>query len=311
MKRALLLVAISAVSASAQVKITQETGRLAVAIDGKPYTEFFLSPDGNKPYVYPLRTAGGTLVTRHFPMEQFPGETHDHPHHRGMFFAHGDVNGVNLWATEKATKTPQDGSMVLRKVLEAKGGPKTGTIKAVFDALDPQGKPMMTETRTITFHAGPDPRIIDYEINVKALRAIKFGDTKEGTFGIRLATALSEDRTGKMVNAQGASTEKNVWGKRSEWVDYSGTVDGKTVGVAILDHPANPRHPTYWHARAYGLFAANPFGLHDFYNDKSKDGSLNVPAGQTITFRYRVVIHEGGLEAAHIPAIYQQYSSGR
>lgn len=311
LKKLALLIALSALPVCAQVKFTQKSDRITVDIDGKPFTDYFLAPGGNKPYLYPLRTASGVVVTRHFPMEQYAGETNDHPHHRGMFFAHGDINGVNFWATEPATKTPHDGSMVLRKVLEAKGGPKSGTVKAVFDGLDPQGKPMMTETRTITFHSGPQLRIIDFEVQVKALRTLKFGDTKEGTFGIRLATALSEDRTGKMTNAEGAQTEKNVWGKRSPWVDYSGTVDGQTVGVAILENPANPRHPTYWHSRAYGLFAANPFGVHDFTGDKNQDGSMTVEAGKTVTFRYRVVIHPGDFKAANIASLYEKYSSGR
>lgn len=294
---------------NAQVKITRGTDRISVEIDGKPYTEYFLSADGNKPYVYPLRTASGVLVTRHYPMEEVAGETHDHPHHRGMFFAHGDVNGINFWATEPSIKAANKGSMVLKKVIEAKGGAKSGTIKAVFDGLDPDGKPMMTETRTLTFHSGSELRVIDFDIRIEALRQLKFGDTKEGTFGIRLATALSEARSGRMVNAEGEQTEKNVWGKRSPWVDYFGPLDGKIVGVAIMDHPSNPRHPTYWHARAYGLFAANIFGVRDFTGDKTKDGSLTIDAGKPVTFRYRVVVHPGDFQSANIASLYQQYIS--
>ncbi|HCC58996.1 MAG TPA: hypothetical protein DEQ47_17385 [Solibacterales bacterium] len=306
MKQLLFLIALAALPAGAQVKITPDAGRVAIRIDGKPFADFFLAPGGNKPYVYPLRTPAGVVVTRHFPMESFPGETHDHPHHRGMFFAHGDVNGVNFWATEPSAKSPHAGRMIFRKLLEAKGGPKSGTIKAIFDGLDPQGKAMMTETRTLTFFAG-DPRIVDFEVRIEALRPLKFGDTKEGTFGIRLATPLSEDKSGKMVNAEGAETEKNVWGKRSDWVDYSGLVNGKTVGVIIMDHPSNPRHPTYWHARGYGLFAANPFGVRDFTEDKTRDGSMTIDAGQSATFRYRVVIHDGALDHARIAELYRQY----
>jgi hypothetical protein len=309
MIRTSLIFVLAAFALNAQVKITRGTDRISVEIDGRPYTDYFLSADGNKPYVYPLRTASGILVTRHFPMEQFAGETQDHPHHRGMFFAHGDINGVNFWATEANIKAPNKGSMVLKKVVEAKGGAKSGTIKAVFDGLDPEGKPMMTETRTLTFHTGSELRIIDFEIRIDALRPLKFGDTKEGTFGIRLATPLSEAKGGKMVNAEGAQTEKNVWGKQSPWVDYFGTLEGKTVGIAIMDHPSNPRHPTYWHARAYGLFAANPFGVRDFTGDKTKDGSMTIEAGKSATFRYRVVIHPGDVQAANIASLYQQYTS--
>lgn len=138
---------------------------------------------------------------------------------------------------------------------------------------------------------------------------LTFGDTKEGTFGIRLATSMTEAKGGRMVNAEGKETEKNVWGKRSPWADYYGQVDGETVGVAIFDHPSNPRHPTYWHSRAYGLFATNIFGVRDFTGDKSKDGSMSVEPGQPLRFRYRVVIHPGDARAANIAALYKEYAS--
>lgn len=294
-----------------QVRITPKADRISVEIDGKPYTDFFLAPGGNKPYFYPLRTASGSIVTRHYPMEEFPGETQDHPHHRGMFFSHGSVNGADFWGTEPTSTDPRKGRMALKKVLETRGGAKSGTIKASFDGFGPDGKLLMTETRTITFYSDPELRIIDYAITIESGQKLTFGDTKEGTFGIRLATSLSEDRTGKMVNAEGRETEKNVWGKRSPWVDYYGQVDGKTVGVAIFDHPSNPRHPTYWHSRAYGLFAANPFGVRDFTADKTQDGSLTIEPGQHLSFRYRVVIHPGDVRSANIAALYSKYTAGR
>jgi len=293
----------------AQVRITPGTDRIAVEIDGQAYTDFFLAADGNKPYVYPLRTAGGVIVTRHYPMEEFPGEVRDHPHQRGLFFSHGEVNGYNFWATEPGTKSPKKARMALKKVVEARGGKSSGRIQAVFDGLDPQGQPIMTETRTITFYSEPELRTIDYQIAIQPLGKLIFGDTKEGTFGIRLATSLSEDRTGRMVNAEGLETEKNVWGKRSAWVDYFGQVDGKTAGVAIFDHPSNPRHPTYWHSRAYGLLAANIFGVRDFTGDKTKDGSLTVEPGQPLGFRYRIVIHPGDARTASIAGLYKKYTA--
>jgi len=311
MRSSVLSALVLALPLCAQVKFTEQAERILVEIDGKPYTTFYLAPGGNKPYVYPLSTASGIVVTRHFPMEEFPGETKDHPHHRGMFFSHGDVNGINFWATEPGTNGAKQGRMVLKKVLEAKGGQKSGTVRVVFDADDPQGKAIMSETRTITFHSDPRLRTIDYEAGIGAIDKLVFGDTKEGTFGIRLATSMTEDKGGRMVNAEGAETEKNVWGKRSAWVDYTGQVDGQTVGIAIFDHPANPRHPTYWHARAYGLFAANPFGASDFTGDKSQNGGMTVEAGKTIRFRYRVVIHAGDFRAANIAELYRQYAAAK
>ena len=137
---------------------------------------------------------------------------------------------------------------------------------------------------------------------------VKMGDTKEGTFAIRLATALQKP-DGHMLNSEGAVGEKQVWGKRANWVDYSGTVAGEKLGLAIFDHPSNPQHPTYWHARGYGLFAANPFGERDFYNDKRRDGSVTIPAGGTLVLRYRVVIHLGDSREAKIAEAYQRYAA--
>ncbi len=140
---------------------------------------------------------------------------------------------------------------------------------------------------------------------------LTFADTKEGTFGIRLATSMTEEKGGggRMMNAEGKETEKNVWGKRSAWVDYCGPVDGQTVGVAIFDNPANPRYPTYWHSRAYGLHAANIFGVRDFTGDKSQDGSLTIEPGHPLHFRYRVVIHAGDTGSANIAELHKKYLS--
>jgi hypothetical protein len=311
MRTSLVAALTLALPLAAQVSFTPRADRIAVQIDGKPYTTFFLAPDGNKPYLYPLSTARGATVTRHFPMETFPGETDDHPHQRGLFFAHGDINGTNFWATEPGSDIPNMGRMKLQKAPEAKAGAKSGTIRAVFDGIDAHGRPIMTETRGIVFYSDPRLRTIDYEIEIRAIERLVFADTKEGTFGIRLATSMTEDKGGRMVNAEGKETEKNVWGQRSPWVDYYGPVDGRTVGVAIFDNPGNPRYPTYWHVRAYGLFAANIFGVRDFTGDKTRDGSMTVERGQTIRFRYRVVIHEGDAKAAGIAELYRQYAAGR
>ena len=136
-------------------------------------------------------------------MEEVAGETHDHPHHRGLFFAHGDINGYNFWATEKSQKAANTASMRLKKIVEIRSGPKSGKITAIFDGLAPDGKPIMTETRTYMFYSGPDLRTVDFDIRIDPLEKLTFNDTKEGTFGIRLATSMSEDRTGRMQNAEG------------------------------------------------------------------------------------------------------------
>jgi Family of unknown function (DUF6807) len=306
----------------AQVKIAQSgPDKITVDIDGKPFTEFFIGKSENKPYLAPLRTASGIIVTRSYPMDpSVAGEAHDHPHHRGLWFTHGNVNDYDFWGNEDSQKGAGKGKgkVVLRKVNKLSSGKNSGTIDASFDWNLPDGHTILRESRKMTFIAEPELRIIDFDITLSPEEKVTFGDTKEGMFAIRLAAPLEEEqpkgisepkRTGKLVNAQAKVGEKNVWGKRSEWADYSGVIDGKPVGIAIFDHPSNPRYPTYWHARGYGLFATNIFGLHDFENDKSRDGSLTIQPGQPLRFRFRVVIHPGDATAAGIRDQYAKYAA--
>lgn len=313
----------TAVQVSAQVKVTQGPEQIAVDIDGKPFTVFYISgKDLNRPYLHPLRSASGKIVNRSFPAGQLPGETTDHPHHAGLFYGHGDVNGYNYWAiqnvpTPSSAASATMGRIVLKEVASVKSGKESGSVEVVFNWLTPDGKPLLTETRKMTFHAHPMLRIIDFDFDFAAIDKVVFRDTKEGTFAMRMATALEEppakekpgtpSRTGTLLNAQGGRREANVWGKRSEWVDYSGEIDGEKVGVVMMDHPANPRHPTYWHSRGYGLHSINPFGVSDFLNDKTQNGSLTIEPGKHVRFRYRVIVHPGrGPE--RLAELYNEYA---
>jgi len=290
----------------ADVKIVPADGRLDVNIGGKPFTSFYYGPKTTKPYLHPLRAASGKIVTRLYPMESVEGESRDHPHHRGVWFTHGIVNGLDFWMNEPGYEKPH-GLIVLDKLIATKSGKTQGSIEASFKWLDPAGKQLLEEHRTMVFYDEPVNRVTDFDVTFTARETITFGDTKEGFFAIRLADALSEKKGGEMTNAEGAKGMKNIWGKPSPWVDYDGELQGEKLGVAIFDHPGNPRHPTTWHARDYGLFATNIFGLHDFMNDKSKDASLTLKPGEKIRFRYRVVIHPGNVETAHIAQLYADY----
>jgi hypothetical protein len=309
--------------AQAQVDVKKEAERTTVDIDGKPFTVVYIGgKDLNRPYLHPLRTATGKIVNRSFPAGTLPGETTDHPHHAGLFYGHGDVNGYNYWAiqnvaTPPSKASPTMGRIVLKDVPSVTSGKASGSVDLVLTWLTPEGKPLLTETRKMTFYAHPMLRIIDFDFDFTAIDKVVFRDTKEGTFAMRVATVMEEQapkdnrgpaRTGKLVNAQGGQGEANVWGKRSEWVDYSGEIDGEKVGIVMMDHPANPRHPTYWHSRGYGLHSINPFGVSDFLNDKTQNGSLTIEPGGHVRFRYRVIIHPGrGPE--RIAELYKQYVS--
>ena len=227
MKTAFLVIAL-ALPLCSQVKITQQgKDKISVEIDGKPFTDFYIGGGIAKPYLHPLRTADGIIVTRAFPMSSdVAGEAHDHPHHRGLWFAHGDVNGYDFWANEDSQPGTNKGKgkVVLERVDKLASGKKVGTISANFAWTIPGGAVLLYESRKMTFYSDPQLRVVDFDITLSPSEEVKFGDTQEGVFAIRLAAPLEEEqpkdiaeprRTGKMVNAQGKSGEKGVWGKRS------------------------------------------------------------------------------------------------
>lgn len=302
MKLAALLSLLFLPVLGAQVKVTPAANHISVEIDGKPFGDLVFGPDVWKPYFYPLRSASGKIVTRMYPMDKtVAGEAHDHNHHRGLTFAHIDVNGVDFWSSDPLNKpSPKYGRIVLDKVGAAKSGKKSGSLAIRFKWNAPDGHTMLTENRTMTFIADDKLRIVDVDIILTPAEKLNFGDDKDGTFNIRMAAPLQEQKaSGKITDADGRATEKEVWGKRSNWADYSGTIDGEQVGIAIFDHAQNPGHPVHWHARAYGLFSANPFGSKTF-DKNNPEGGMTFEANKPIHFRYRVVIHPAGTDLADL-----------
>ncbi len=310
MLRLILIAALAILPLAAQVTFTRQADRVEVSIDGKPYTALYYGP--GKPFLHPLRAPSGRIVTRLYPTETLAGEPHDHPHHRGLWFGHGDVNGIDFWANDPSEPGPNKGRIVVSEIMKLAAGKDSGTLEARFDWLDPVGRRLIIERRTMVFRKDPDARLIDVEIVLAPQAAkVNFADTKEAAFAIRVAKWLeepSEGGTATILNSEGATGEKNCWGRRANWVDYSGQTEGEKLGIAIFDHPSNPRHPTWWHARAYGLMAANIFGWRDFMRDKTKDGSLTLEPGQKLVFRYRVLIHPGDAKTANIVARYTEWS---
>ena len=323
----IMIQASSLLAGDQPVAFVRHGDQIDVSIGGKPFTSYYFGAQTPKPYLYPLRSPEGIIVTRGYPMvTSIPGESKDHPHHRAMFFAHGDINGVDFWGEaqfeEKApvrvrgkTYTSEElpkGRTVFTRVEESKGGPDSGTLRAVFSLVGPNGQAMGSETQEYTFRGDESTRTIDCAFTITADHGtpLKMGDTKEGTFAIRVVRNLQEPAV-KMLNSAGAVGEKDIWGKRADWVDYSGVVGGERVGIAIFDNPRNIKHPTYWHARGYGLFAVNPFGEHDFYNDPKRDGSVTIASGASLTLRYRVLIHDGDAEEAKVAEAYERYAEAK
>jgi len=320
--QALLLFALTTGLGRAQVQVTSQEDRVHVEIDGKPFTDFILrGGEAMKPYLHPLRSASGKIVTRHFPMEAVEGEPKDHPHQRGLWFAHERVNGFDFWNNEANYKSTNRGRITVEKISNIKSGADAGSVHATLNWLDPKGAKLLEESREMVFRKPAGLRIIDFDITLTAATKIIFGDSKDGVFGIRLAPVLQESaseqrsstnqlaHTGKITNAEGQEHEKAVWGKPSNWMDYAGEIEGEKVGIAIFDHPQNsPR--ARWHVRGYGLFAANPFGLRVFTGDKSQDGSVTLEPGGTLHFRYRVVIHPGDVKTAGLSGLWDEYLKG-
>ena len=309
-------------AAGSKVNMTRSDGKVRVEVDGKLFTEYVFK-DVPRPFFYPVLAADGTEMTRNFPMKKgVPGEAEDHPHHRSLWFTHGNVNGVDFWAEN----SPKVGKIVNEGVEHSvKNG--AGVITARNKWVSPDGTVHATDQTTVTIRGTADGgRILDYEVTLKAPanKPVVFGDTKEGSMAIRLPLWMTPNhRSGKrthegkgtIVNAEGIKNDA-AWGKRSTWVDYYAPKDGKVYGVAIFDHPKNPRHPTWWHVRTYALFAANPFGKHDFESTKEKklpagSGDLTIPAGGSTTFRWRFYFHTGDAKAAKLAERYKEFAAGK
>lgn len=298
-----------------------------VDIEGQLFTRYYYR-GLPKPVLWPIIGPTGRSVTRSYPMtDALESERQDHHHHRGLSFTHGDINGTDFWS-----ESSKSGRAAHREFVELADGPVCGVIRTRNDWVtgewqkreprtvdgvhlggwNPVAEPtkLCEDEREIRIYRVGNGRLLDYTITIRATnQELVFGDTKEGSFGIRLAGTMkvSAELGGRIVNSNG-QTDGEAWGKSAEWCDYYGPVDGETVGVAILDHPSSFRHPTHWHVRTYGLFAANPFGLHHFLRQEEHTGTHTVPPGETVTFKYRIFIHEGDTKAARVADVYGTYA---
>lgn len=292
-----------------QFELLKNDQGVTVKLNGSVFTRYLIR-SGAKPILWPIIGFGGQEMTRGYPMrEPSQFEKRDHIHHRSFWFDHGDVNGISFWAEDG-----KNGTIVHRGFLEVRDGDQA-VIRTKNDWIAPSGEKFCEDVRQLAFGADADTRWIDFDVEVKATdETVVFGDTKEGSFGIRAAGSMRVERNagGKIINSEG-QTNGNAWGKRASWVDYSGPVYSKSgeeqqAGIAILNHPSSFRYPTYWHVRTYGLFAANPFGLHDFLGSKKVDGALTLKKGQAFSLYYRVIFHRGGADDINLNKAFQDYS---
>ena len=307
--------------------------RVDVLVDGAPFTSYIWPSQIKKPVLYPIRAASGVIVTRGFPLEPRPGERVDHPHQVGLWLTHEDVNGLDFWNNSTAipaARAPKMGTILHRAIRGMHSGQGEGTLDVTADWVDYQGKGLLREDTRFVFQAGPGRRSIDRLTTLTALGdTVRFNDQKDGMLGMRVARALEQPATKAEVftDASGKATAvpvldntgvtgryrsseglegDSVWATRGRWVTLEGTVDGKPITIEMLDHPANPGFPTYWHARGYGLFAANPLGQRVFSQGK-ESLNLRLAPGQSTTFRYRILILDGNATPQEAEGYYKEF----
>ena len=278
------------------IELKADESKAVITIDGKLFTEYRYGHYVCRPYFYPLYTPDGQGLTRAYPAEDVEGENQDHYHHRSVYTAHGLVNGYNLW--DEGT---DHGAMLQR------GEPVVGvvdgvaTIDGIVDWFGPEGQKLLEERRSISISVEGELRVFDQRSEFRALYGdVTFGDTKEGgLYSIRVPTAMDAKDKGRIENSEGKVYEngegkEETWGVQAAWVDYSGPLpSGQEWGHTVVDHKDNALFPTYWHVRGYGLFTANPFGVHDFKGDESIDASWTIPGGEKRIFRFRHIVHPG------------------
>jgi hypothetical protein len=293
--------------------------QIDVMMDGKLFTAYIWPDNVMKPVLYPVITASGVEVTRGFPLKPRAGERVDHPHHIGIWFNYGDVDKLDFWNNSDAISPDKKNGYgtIHHKSIEKKEGGKGHGVLVVNTSWDtPDGKPLLAERTELYFSNQGATRVIDRVTTLTAVKnAVSMADNKEGVFAIRVARQLElpskdqvimTDSKGNPTTVKAMSTEgvtgsyrssegikdDAVWSTRGKWMDLNGIIGKEKVAIIMCDHPKNAGYPTYWHARGYGLFAANPLGWSVFTNKKE---SLNysVPAGKSVIFRYRLVIHNG------------------
>ena len=288
-----------------------------ILVDGKLFTSFCWPDDVYKPVLYPVLTSSGTEITRGFPLKPRYGERNDHMHHIGIWFNYGNVNGFDFWNNGNGgKKIPEGGEIKHLRIerLRSKGG--EGSILSVESWVNDTGQELLTEKTEYHFIAMGETRIIDRITTLTSGDSVVlFKDIKEGLLAIRVARqlelptkeavilidsvgnelpdkdTLNTGVTGNYLSSEGITGDA-VWGKRAKWMELNGVIGNEKISIVICDHPKNSGYPTYWHARGYGLFAANPLGWNDFTNGK-ESFNLSIPAKKSVTFRYRIVIHSG------------------
>lgn len=296
-----------------------EAKKIDVLAGGKLFTTFRWTEDICKPVLFPVCASSGTEITRGFPVSPKAGERADHPHQIGMWLTYGNVNGSDFWGNGSkglGTKNGNGGTIHHEEISDLKEGDGKGSFTATAGWRDSTGNQVFSELTQYYFLANENIRIIDRITTLTAGdQEVQMPDTKEGMFGIRVARelelpakgtamiwqsdgtvqrvndTLNTGITGNYTSSEGITGEE-VWSTRARWMNLTGEIGEEKISVVICDHPDNPNYPTYWHARGYGLFSANPLGVKDFTRGE-ESLNLSIPAKGSVTFKYRVIISSG------------------
>ena len=294
-------------STSAQdVKFISTHDHIDIYIKDKYFTSYLYNDSLSKPVLFPLLSPAGDTVTRAFPLKTHAGESTDHPHHIGIWFAVNEVNHHDFWASNEVISTIRH-----HEIFEQKDDRLT--VRSIWTGHD--GLELLSEKRQMKFHADLQKYMIDFTFELTALvPEIKINDTKEGLYAIRLADWLREkEGTGTYISSEGGQSEEETWGRRAKWMWLRGNINGEEVGIVIFDHPDSFNHPSYWMNRGYGLFSVNPIGqkvYQEFHGEQEPtSANLSLKQNEKVTFKYRLVIYSGNMTADHVEAIYQSYCS--
>ena len=317
-----------------EVKVDEAAKKIDVNIDGKLFTSYIYPDNIMKPVLWPVMSPAGNMLTRSFPLINKEGDRTDHPHHVGIWLNYGDVNGLDFWNNSEAIPADKKGDYGViyhQSVKKAKGGKGQAVLETESVWKSPDNTAMLSDDTEFTFTAKENIRIIDRTTTLKALiDEVKFTDNKEGMFAIRVARELElpSDKPTKLMDSHGVVTEvKNmdntyvkgnyrsaegveggdVWGTRCRWMKLSSEIKGEPVSLVIIDHPKNVGYPTYWHARDYGLFAANTLGQKIFSNGE-KELNFSLKKGDSVTFKYRLVVAADDLSDDEINKLADEYA---
>ncbi len=276
-------------------------------LEGDELVAGYRFDSNGKPIIFPLHSPSGLALTRGYPMDEGGAqERDDHPHQRSLWLTHGEINGLDFWVESGRDNRGQ----IRHRSGSAKADGETAVLVTSNDWVSPDEERVLTDKRRFAFRTVEGRRVLDCDFVLTASDGdVHFGDTKEGTFGIRVAGTMKVDADpgGQITNAEG-KTDKEAWGEPSSWVDYTGPVAEETAGITVHYHPSSFDYPCRWHVRTYGLFAANPFGVYHFVGGDKTDGYM-LAEGESLRMNFRLVLHDGPFDADEAEADFEAYSN--